>query len=84
MGIRKMHNKYILNNGKTIQVVGICDWSRILVKLEGYDVTLCIVDSLIHSMTDYEEPCSRLKADYQLTPSELDRIRSDYPDTCSF
>ncbi|WP_203250039.1 hypothetical protein [Cysteiniphilum marinum] len=79
-----MNNTYKLNNGKTIQVVGFSDWSNILVKLAGYESVLCIVDSLIHSMTDYEEPCSRLKADYQLTPSELARIRSDYPNTCSF
>ncbi|WP_151193839.1 hypothetical protein [Cysteiniphilum sp. JM-1] len=79
-----MHNTYTLNNGKTIQVVGFGDWSNILVKLEGYDSVLCIVDSLIHSMTDYEEPYAKLKADYQLTPSELTRMNLDYPNTASF
>ena len=79
-----MNETYTLNNGKTIKVVGICEWSNILVELEGYKSVLCIVDNIIHTMTDYGEPCDRLKKEYQLTPSELEKIKSDFPNTCSF
>ena len=76
-----MSNSYTLKNGKNIKVIGVDDWSNLLVELEGCSKTLCIVDGLIHSLTDWGEPIAPIKPQIQLTKSDIERIKNDYPET---
>ena len=79
-----MNNIYKLNNGQTAEFIGYNDWDLVLLRITGYEGVFCITNCLIHSMTDYGEPCAPLKNDLQLTDSELYKVKQVHLSSCSF
>lgn len=79
-----MNNTYKLKNGKTAKFIGYSDWDVVLLTIDEYNRIFCVVDHIIHSLTDEGEPCTPLQNDLQFTDSELSRIKQDHSSSCSF